>query len=60
MRRGDFVTIALNGDFGKARPALIIQSDQFDAHATVTVVLVSPGFPRWPSHFVTTTFDSAI
>lgn len=41
MRRGDLVTIAMQGDFGKLRPALVIQSDQFDAHATVTVLLVS-------------------
>jgi mRNA interferase MazF len=39
--RGDFVTIALQGDFGKPRPALVIQADQFDEHATVTVLLVS-------------------
>jgi mRNA interferase MazF len=41
MNRGDFVTIALQGDFGKPRPALVIQSDQFGEHATVTVLLVS-------------------
>jgi mRNA interferase MazF len=41
MRRGDFVTIAMQGDFGKSRPALVVQSDAFDAHATVTVLLVS-------------------
>ena len=41
MKRGDFVTVALQGDFGKPRPALVIQADQFDAHATVTVLLVS-------------------
>jgi len=41
MRRGDFVTIAIQGDFGKPRPALVVQSDAFDAHATVTVLLVS-------------------
>lgn len=39
--RGDFVTIAMSGDFGKPRPALLIQTDQFDAHATATVLLVS-------------------
>jgi mRNA interferase MazF len=39
--RGDFVTIAMPGDFGKPRPALVIQANQFDEHATVTVVLVS-------------------
>lgn len=41
MIRGDFVTIAMQGDFGKQRPALVIQSDQFSEHATVTVLLVS-------------------
>ena len=41
MKRGDLVTIALPGDFGKPRPALIIQSDQFDETGTVTVLLIS-------------------
>lgn len=39
--RGDLVTIALQGDFGKPRPALVIQADHFNEHATVTVLLVS-------------------
>ena len=33
--------VAAPGDFGKPRPALVIQSDSFDEHATVTVLLVS-------------------
>lgn len=41
MRRGDFVPIAMQGDFGKPRPALVIQADQFDEHATVTVLPVT-------------------
>jgi mRNA interferase MazF len=41
LKRGDLVTIAMPGDFGKPRPALIIQSDQFDQTGTVTVLLVS-------------------
>ena len=41
MTCGDLVTVAVQGDFGKPRPALVIQSDQFDLHATVTVLLVS-------------------
>ena len=36
--RGDFVTIAMPGDFGKPRPALVIQADQFGEHTTVTVL----------------------
>ena len=35
------VSIAVQGDFGKPRPALVIQSDPYDAHATVTVLPVS-------------------
>lgn len=27
MKRGDLVTVALAGDYGKPRPALVIQSD---------------------------------
>lgn len=41
MRRGDLVTVALPGDFGKPRPALVIQSDQFADTATVSVLLLS-------------------
>ena len=41
MKRGDLVTIALPGDFGKPRPALIIQADQFEQTGTVTVLLVT-------------------
>ena len=39
--RGDFVTIAMQGDFGKPRPALVIQADQFNVHASVTVLPVT-------------------
>lgn len=41
MTRGDLVTVALSGDFGKPRPALVIQSDHFENTHTVTVLLVS-------------------
>ncbi|MDP3523013.1 MAG: type II toxin-antitoxin system PemK/MazF family toxin [Hoeflea sp.] len=41
MRRGDLVTVAISGDFGKPRPALIIQADAFAETGTVTVLLIS-------------------
>jgi mRNA interferase MazF len=41
MRRGDLVTVAAPGDFGKPRPALVIQSDRFEGTATLTVLLLS-------------------
>ena len=45
MMRGDFVTIAMPGDFGKPRPALVIQSNQFSEHASVTVLPVTSALP---------------
>ena len=39
--RGDFVTIAMQGDYGKPRPALVIQANQFSEHASVTVLPVT-------------------
>jgi mRNA interferase MazF len=41
VRRGDIVTIALPGGYGKPRPALVIQSDLFEALASVTVLPVT-------------------
>lgn len=36
MKRGDIVTVAFAGDFGKPRPAVIIQSDYLnETHATI-------------------------
>jgi mRNA interferase MazF len=41
MRRGDLVTGALQGDPGKPRPALVIQSDLFDAHPSMAILPVT-------------------
>jgi mRNA interferase MazF len=41
MKRGDLVTVALPGDYGKPRPALVIQSDLFDEHPSVTILPVT-------------------
>ncbi|MCX7228572.1 MAG: type II toxin-antitoxin system PemK/MazF family toxin [Burkholderiales bacterium] len=41
MRRGDLVTVALQGAYGKPRPALVIQSDLFDAHPSIAVLPVT-------------------
>lgn len=40
MKRGDVVVVALQGDLGKPRPALVIQSDLFSA-ASVTVLPIT-------------------
>jgi len=41
MKRGDLVAVALPGDFGKPRPALVMQSDRFEDLATVSVLPLS-------------------
>ena len=41
MRRGDIVIVALQGDHGKPRPALIIQADQLQASTHVAVLLLT-------------------
>ena len=38
MKRGDLVTIAVSGEYGKPRPALIVQADAFDLHPSVTLL----------------------
>jgi mRNA interferase MazF len=38
MRRGDVVTVSARGDYGKPRPAVIVQTDAFpDNHASVVI-----------------------
>jgi mRNA interferase MazF len=38
MRRGDVVTVAAAGDYGKPRPAVVVQTDAFpETHASVVV-----------------------
>ena len=48
MRRGDLVTIALQGDFGKPRPALVVQADVFAEHPSVTVLPVTSALVAAP------------
>lgn len=41
MKRGDLITVALQGHYGKARPALIIQSDFFETHPSLTILPIT-------------------
>ncbi|MCM0021896.1 MAG: type II toxin-antitoxin system PemK/MazF family toxin [Tagaea sp.] len=41
MRRGDIVTVALPGDFGKPRPAIVVQSDWLSESDSVLVCLLT-------------------
>lgn len=50
MKRGDVVTVALQGDYGKPRPALVIQSDLLDPdHPSVAVLPIT-------SHLIDATY----
>lgn len=53
MKRGDLVTIALPGDYGKPRTALVVQSDFFDVHPSVTVLPVTSDLRETPLFRVT-------
>jgi len=41
MKRGDLVTVALPGSYGKPRPAIIVQSDGLSAVDSVLVAILS-------------------
>jgi mRNA interferase MazF len=47
LKRGDVVTVALQGDLGKPRPALIVESDRI---APTDFVLVCPGTSHLDEH----------
>ena len=41
MRRGDLVTVALPGDFGKPRPAIVVQSDSLPHTDSILICLTT-------------------
>ena len=41
MRRGDLVTVALQGEQGKPRPALVVQADHFADLPAITVLPIT-------------------
>ncbi len=41
MRRGDIITVVLPGAYGKPRPALVVQSDLFDVHPSISVLPIT-------------------
>jgi len=53
VKRGDLVTIAVGGDYGKPRPALVVQADAFAALGSVTVLRITSELHDWPLFRVT-------
>lgn len=44
IRRGDLVTVAVSGDYGKPRPALVVQSNAYQALPSVTILCLTSDF----------------
>ena len=54
MKRGDLVVVAVQGDYGKPRPALVVQSDLFnETHTSITVIPVTSTIVDTPLFRVT-------
>ena len=41
MTRGDLVVVSLPGDYGKPRPALVIQSTRFPDHPSIAILPIT-------------------
>ena len=48
MNRGDLVTVSLQGDYGKPRPALVIQSDMFSEMPSRTILPLTSALVEGP------------
>jgi mRNA interferase MazF len=54
MRRGDLVTVVATGDYGKSRPAVIVQTDAFpESHASMVVCQLTSELVDAPDFRVT-------
>jgi mRNA interferase MazF len=54
VKRGDVVTVAASGDYGKPRPAVIVQTDALPAeHASVIVCQMTSDIAEAPDFRVT-------
>jgi mRNA interferase MazF len=53
VKRGDLVTVATAGDYGKPRPALVVQSDWLTATDSVLVCLMTSTLRDTPFYRLT-------
>ena len=53
MRRGEIVTVAVQGDYGKPRPAVVIQSDWLAETDSVLVCLLTSTVRETPLYRLT-------
>ena len=48
MKRGDLVLVATPGDYGKPRPAMIVQTCLFSEHPSMTICLLTSRINQTP------------
>jgi mRNA interferase MazF len=53
VKRGDIVIVSAHGDYGKPRPAVVVQSDALDAADSVLVVLFTSAITDAPFYRLT-------
>jgi mRNA interferase MazF len=54
VKRGDVVVVAVPGDYGKPRPAVVVQSDLFnDTHASLSIAPITSTLVNAPLFRVT-------
>jgi mRNA interferase MazF len=53
VKRGDLVTVSAQGDYGKPRPAVIVQSDALNAADSVLVALITGSVADTPLYRLT-------
>jgi mRNA interferase MazF len=59
MKRGDIVTVAAPGDYGKPRPAVVVQSDWLQATDSVLVALMTSALIDAPIYRLSLAPDEA-
>jgi len=53
VKRGDIITVALSGDYGKPRPAVIIQSDRLAETDSILICLITSDIREAAFHRLT-------
>jgi len=53
MKRGDIITVAISGDYGKPRPAVVIQADWLDDSDSVLICQVTTEWRSAPLYRLT-------
>ncbi len=59
LKRGDLVTVVTSGDYGKPRPALIVQADAHAEHPSISVLPLTSEPHDAPAFRITVEPDEA-